>query len=201
MEQKQKTVFNVAIIGVLFIVLCGNAYYIRSKQTAPEMSPDISVTPTTVVNDNKWKLFTNATYKFNIAYPPSLSISTNGDYAVDLLDSTVKQEDIINPQDIKLRISVNQNNHNFDRVYNAIDNSAIHEEAHAQDAIFTKVRNRMIEGFNAVDYTYDVPGHGTEKFFTKGTIINRDGTIIEISSWNSELIDMEQIIQTIHFFK
>ena len=202
MEQKQKIVFNVVIIGVLFIVLCGSAYYIRSKQdiSIPTLNSDISVTPTRTVNDSHWRLFTNATYKFNFTYPKSLSISTNGDYAVDLVDSNLKQTDIINPQDVKLRISVNQNSHNFDRVYAASNNSVIPEEAHAQGAIFTKVRNRTIEGFKAVDYTYDVPGHGTEKFFTKGTIINKNGTIIEISSWNPESVDMEQIIGTLRFF-
>ncbi len=217
MERLKDKSLGLVSTAVLLFILCVCAYYIRARQDpnthvnesymqSPEVSPsfpplDITERPTPViVSSADGTTYTNATHKFTFTYPPSLKAKISEDYAIDLFDNSVNIDDIINPQDIKLTILVNPDSHNFERVYTASNNSVIPEEAHAQDAVFTKVRNRAVDGYTAVDYTYDVPGHGTEKFFTKGTIINRNGTIIEISSWNSELLDMEQIIQTIHFF-
>ncbi len=146
---------------------------------------------------SNWKTYTNATYKFSLDYPQTLKVSSNGDFAANLIEQAVEEKNIT-PSNIKVRISVNQNSRNFDKIYSASNNSVIPEEQHALDAIFTKIRNRTIDGYKAIDYTYNVPGNQTDKTYTKGTIINKNGTLIEISSWN-ESTDIEKTISTFKF--
>jgi hypothetical protein len=157
---------------------------------SPTLSPDFPIAD--------WKTYTNTTHKFSFKYPPTLKVSSNGDFAADLVKQDVKQENIT-PSNTKVSISVNQISRDFDKIYSVPNNAVIPEEQHALEAIFTKIKNRIIDGYKAVDYTYSVPGNQTEKSFTKGTIINKNGTLIEISTWDSELIDFNQILSTFQF--
>lgn len=202
---------SLIILGVIMLLLVvgGGAYYLgiqknscnEVNQNAQQFNPTPTLTfePSPSTNNqttnSDWKTYTNTTYKFSLNYPYTLKVSSNGDFAADLIDQNIEQKDIT-PSNIKVRISVNQSSKNFEKIYSAPNNSVISEEQHALDATFTKVRNRMIGGFKAVDFTYDVPGNQTEKSYTKGTIIDKNGILIEISSWASETTDIEKIVNT-----
>jgi hypothetical protein len=201
------------ILGVLVLLaaVIGGAYYFGTQNdnsnqvnqntqhsnTAPVIPSEPSPTTTQITNSD-WKTYTNKTYKFILNYPPTLKISSNGDFAADLVEQNIEQKDIT-PTDIKVRISVNQSGRNFEKIHSAPNNSVVPEEQHASDATFIKVKNRMIGGYKAVDFTYDVPGNGTEKSYTNGTIINKGGALIEISSWDSGTTEIETIVNTLQF--
>ncbi len=198
---------NILGVIVLLLVVGGGAYYMdtqknnstRINQYAQQSNPTPIITsePSPSTNSD-WKTYTNKMYKFRLNYPSALKVSSNGDFAADLIDQNIEQKDITS-SNIKVRISVNQSNKNFEKIYSTSNNSVIPEEQHSLDAIFTKVRNRVIGDFKAVDFTYDVSGNQTEKSYTKGTIIDKNGTLIEISSWESEITDIEKIVNTLQF--
>jgi len=161
-----------------------------------QASTDKSVPTTAPTTD--WKTYRNTTYKFSFDYPSILKVVSNSDSVIDLVEQNTEKKNIT-PSDIKVRISVDQTSRNFNKIYSALNNTVISEEQHALSATFTKVKNRMVDGYKAVDYTYNVPGNQTSKSYTRGTIINKNGTLIEISISDSKLIDIDQILSTFEF--
>ena len=136
-------------------------------------------------------------YTLTLIARSGLGVISTGDFVADFL----ALEDLNknpSPYKTKARIGVNQNQGNFEKIYAAQNNSIIPEEQHALDAKFTKVRNYTIGGYRAIDYTYEVPGNQTEKSYTIGTIINKNGVLISIFSMTSSDV-YNQILSTFRF--
>lgn len=197
--QKGFTLSLVLLVVLIITAIGGIVYLNKSPQKPTPSSPvDTSQSPQPTPDETaNWKTYTNKKYGFSIKYPPSLMFISNGDFNVDFYDKNSGQTNA-SPKDIKMRISVNQNARNFDKIYAARENTIIEEEQHAKDAIFTKVRNINIDSNKAVEFTYDVSSDGN---YTKGVIINHREDLIEISSWDQELDNFSQIPPTFKFLE
>jgi hypothetical protein len=184
-----------AIVGTIGIItVAGFLLEIRSNQQKDNQPT--STNREQVDQTAAWNTYVNHTYKFYLKYPRPLQIVSNGDTHVDFVEQAVKQG-TMTPSNIKISIDINQFRHNFDELYTSPDNPVIADEQHALDAKFTKVRNRMIQGYRAIDYTYNVPGNQTEISSSIGTIINKNGTFIEISTNSLDTTVFNQILSTL----
>ncbi len=141
------------ILSITLIILFLIIYFLRSRNHQitvenKKHNRSNSISPST----NKWLVYSNYVYRFTISYSPSLVTIGDNDLHVDFIDAALEQDEFINPQNTYMRIDITQDIKRFQNIYTSPDGANIWSEAHAQDAVFTKVRYRVVDGYTAVDY-------------------------------------------------
>jgi hypothetical protein len=163
-----------------------------------EFTPCPTPSPSVFVLKIENNMYINKTYNFSVSIPDDLDVVSSGDFVADFFDKKDIDKGDNSPSKRKLRISVNQSERDFGKIYAAKDGKILPEEQHAADAVFTKTRSYIIDGQRAFDYTYDVPDHDTERTFSYGTIIEKENNLIELNTF-IEPTTYRQILSTFKF--
>ena len=178
-------------------------------------------------NFSDWKIYENQEYGFEIKYPPSLyQISDPASAGIQVffvekttLDRYPAGYDIGKAADAKIEILTDSSGaflskSRFDEYYNAADNTIIKKYGDL------KLQNYKIGNYNVVEFGYGEQTKAKELetntnaikqgasvgmvYFPRGIMINKDGSIIEISTsvYEGSFKEIfDQILSTFKFIK
>lgn len=184
---------------------------ISGSPSATQSSPTPTSTPDETAN---WKTYVDSDNKFSVKYPPNLIVVGGAFYKKDDFERAKPAgpaaDDFL--ENYLARITVTTYTSRFEAYYNALENSIVKGYS---DTILKKY---VIDGYKAIEYGYDKQkkeedikeqeealrsgASVTMIYFEKGLMINRKGTIIEISTlsyYGDFKNTFDQILSTFQF--
>jgi hypothetical protein len=204
MPSNKKKLWLLAIVLIYVALAVAGfvvAYMVKTyflPKTAPVTAPNISrVTP--VQTPNGWKTYTNGDLKITFSYPSSESIKTSsygfGVTSVSLQDARGNTDFQILLLPKSLAQAVGQD---FDSYYAMQDNTTkVIKSPLSQDNTtekFTKIRNRSVNGLQALDYqslASSAPAGAQPEI---GTFIAAGNNLILISTDSSNKTQLEEML-------
>lgn len=204
----------ITTLVLLFLATTGAAGYFvyqnyqlkQAPQPQPSLLPIATTSPAPTPNPTaNWETYINEKYRYTIKYPPTLFVQ-GGPQQIFFIKKETTTAERMGYSDQLVEIMVNKAIQRFESYYQAQDNKIV--EGYGD----LKLRNYLIERFWAVEYGYDEKSKEKEIeeqkkamesgasvgmiYFPRGIIINKDGTIIEIST-NSYFGEFKQTFDQI----
>lgn len=205
MFDKSVILKSLLILFLLFVIIVGVAYILFPSQFESKLAnnsvnshtyitpPHINIT-SDLQNQKDWKSYTNETYKYSYKYPSGLDMNRDGNFE----DIIANQTDSVSGEitAIKAHITINDPDFDYSRMRLVDNNSTI---KHIGNITIYKVKNRSINGYDAVEYKYEtvVPELNTKKATSFGTLVNMKEYILNISSWDEDLSVYNAILSTL----
>lgn len=213
LNQSGIVVIVIAVVTIL-VVLGVAGYYFTKKsgistqpQTIPPNNTRSTPSPDSITN---WETYRDSSNMFELRYPLNLYVKGGGGQTFLAKKDATSAE--IDYSDQLVEIRVDNGTYRFNNYYNTQDNSIV------QGYSDLKLRSYTIGGYKAVEYGYDESKKEEEIqenrnvlqsgasvgmiYFNKGIILNKNGTIIEISTnayYGEFKNTFDQILATLQF--
>lgn len=197
-NQHGNFIFIVGIVILMIIVTGLGGYYllaqrgqtsIKNQQAQPTISPISSDLIESEITN--WKTYTDSKNMFTVKYPPSLYVKGAGQQ-IFLAKKNATDAEKLDYSDQLVEIRIDNFNKRFESYYNTQDGTIVTGYGDL------KLRNYTIDGYKTVEYGYDTTDKQKELkqnedalksgasvgmiYFSKGVIVNKDGTVFEIST-------------------
>jgi hypothetical protein len=197
--------FTILVYVVIAVAGFFIAYFIKEaifqkQQIDPPPTPIMSnITP--VPKPSDWRVYANSSYKLKFSYPPQDTIKSKSygfgvtSLILDTTNGTLDFQILIMPK--TLASAVGQN---FDGYYTMPDNtSKVIKSPMSSDnttETFTKIRDRSVNGNQAIDYQSISSNaqKGTQPEI--GTFIQTGDNLVLISTGKSNKMKLEQLLSS-----
>lgn len=166
---------SVAVVGALLLALLGGigGYILGAGSHAAALPTAArpSLTPTPGIRH-----YVNRGYGFGFSYWPDQQVYSIGDDYVVLVNTHATV------YGIELIVAVDQFRGDFAALYAAANGTIAPGARQGHRPKLRKLRNRVIDGYRAVDYLVEAPGFFRDPggSFPAGTLVDRDGVLIDI---------------------
>jgi hypothetical protein len=207
-----KIITAILFISLPFVGFFLGIKYQKSVSPEPEQTITIRAEPTKTTDETaNWKTYRNNEYGFVFEYPPFL-YSSGGQQQVFLIKKDASDVERLDYSDRIVEIRTDISTSRFETYFNTLEGSLVE----GYDDI--KIKGFLIGNYRAVEYGFDDERKEQEiveqkeaiqagaqvgmTYFRRGLLVNKNGTIIEVST-NAYIAEFtetfDQILSTFEF--
>ncbi len=211
---KKKKYLGVTLIVLLYVVIAIIGFFIvyfikTAVIKTPATETPTTAKPTVPPAPSGFKTYQNTDQKYSLNYPETLQIKESS-YGFGVNTVELRSEDNADPAyapDVQI-LTVPKNiakaiGQDFETYHAMADKSSRSiKSPFGQDSgseIFTKVRNREVNGLRAIDYT-SVPNPNPDNQEPElGTMVETKGALVIFASGSDDREQIEEVLKTFKF--